>query len=65
MDSIGAFLPLILIFGIFQKTFSHFKNRKQVENTHLAIPFFASTVFLIRAVRLFCRLPVFSEIRDF
>ena len=37
----------ILIFGIFQKTFSHFKNRKQGENTHLAIPFFASTVFLV------------------
>ena len=35
----------ILIFCIFQKIFSHFKNGEQRGNNYLAVPFFSSAVF--------------------
>ena len=41
----------ILIFCIFHKTLSHFKNQEKGEYSHLAIAFFASAVFLVHPIQ--------------
>ena len=41
----------ILIFFIFQKTFFHFKNQVKEKHSRLAIPFFASVVFLVHPIQ--------------